>query len=64
MQERALLGPMYETPGSDVKEVRIDADVVASKKAPMYFRTEKRAPPVSDILMVDDEEEPQEGTGP
>ncbi len=35
-QERLLLEPMFEVPGSNVKSVHIDEDTVLGKQAPCY----------------------------
>jgi ATP-dependent protease Clp ATPase subunit len=37
LQERVLLEPMYEAPGSGVTAVLIDADVVMKKRSPVLF---------------------------
>lgn len=36
--EHLLLDAMFDAPGSAITAVRIDKDVVAEKKGPMYFK--------------------------
>ncbi|CAO3670136.1 unnamed protein product [Rhizopus stolonifer] len=53
IMESLLLDPMYDTPGSHIKQVVIDSKVVDKKKTPIYIATENSAL-VEKIIAEDD----------
>ncbi|RCH85136.1 hypothetical protein CU097_006489 [Rhizopus azygosporus] len=53
IMENILLEPMYDTPGSCIKQVIIDSKVVNKEKSPIYITTEKS--PLADKIVAEDD---------
>lgn len=52
-QENLLLDPMYDAPGSYIKQVVIDSKVVAKEKPPVYIGTEQKR--LADQIIAEDD---------
>lgn len=53
IMENVLLDPMFDTPGSSIKQVVIDSDVVNKKKSALYLRSDQTS--LGDKMIADDD---------
>lgn len=53
IMENILLEPMYDAPGSNIKQVVIDSKVVNKRKVPVYITSEKST--IVDKMIAEDD---------
>lgn len=53
-QENLLLDPMYEAPGSYIRQVVIDSKVVTKQKPPIYLASEQKH--LADQIIAEDDD--------
>lgn len=60
--ENVLLDPMFDTPGSTIKQVIIDSHVIDKKKKPLYLQYGQTS--LGDKMIADDDRIPDTTTTP
>ncbi|KAI9308807.1 P-loop containing nucleoside triphosphate hydrolase protein [Cunninghamella echinulata] len=56
IMENVLLDPMFDTPGSNIKQVIIDSNVIDKKKQPLYLKNGQSS--LGDKMIADDDNIP------